>query len=178
MSGDLHMLRVAPVRARDPEVVVLFDALTAELGWSGYAASETFGYSVEQLEASAVHLVGAWVNHQLVGIGGLERQLGGIGELKRFFVRSEYRGAGVADAVLTALIRHAGEYGLDRLRLETGDKQQAAIAFYRRHGFVVVRRFGPYVHSATSVCMQRHLTPADARRDPPPPQADRGGPSP
>lgn len=163
MSGDLHMLRVAPVRARDPEVAALFDALTAELGRGGYAASETFGYSVEQLEASAVHLVGAWVNHQLVGIGGLERQLGGIGELKRFFVRSEYRGAGVADAVLTALIGYAGEHGLDQLRLETGDKQQAAIAFYRRHGFVVVPRFGPYVHSATSVCMQRKVAASPDR---------------
>jgi putative acetyltransferase len=31
--------------------------------------------------------------------------------------------------------------------------------FYARHGFEVVPRFGPYVDSATSVCMQRHLDP-------------------
>jgi hypothetical protein len=29
--------------------------------------------------------------------------------------------------------------------------------FYARHGFQVVDRFGPYVDSATSVCMARQL---------------------
>jgi putative acetyltransferase len=32
------------------------------------------------------------------------------------------------------------------------------MAFYRRHGFAEVPRFGPYVDSATSVCMQRDLS--------------------
>ena len=40
-------------------------------------------------------------------------------------------------------------------QLETGNQQKAAIAFYRRHGFAEVPRFGPYVDSETSVCMQR-----------------------
>jgi putative acetyltransferase len=43
------------------------------------------------------------------------------------------------------------------VRLETGDKQRAAIAFYRRRGFVEIPRFGPYIASQTSVCMQRRL---------------------
>lgn len=175
MSDGLLGLRVAPVQARDPEVVALLGALTAELGWAGYTTSETFGYSVEQLEASAVHLVGAWVSRHLVGVGGLERQPSGVGELKRFYVAPEYRGLGVADAMLGALVEYAREHGLGRLRLETGDKQQAAVAFYRRHGFIVIPRFGPYIDSATSVCMERHLTPADQRRSP---RVDRGGPSP
>ena len=43
------------------------------------------------------------------------------------------------------------------LLLETGDKQRAAMAFYRRNGFREIPRYGPYVNSATSVCMQRAL---------------------
>ncbi len=148
-------LHVVPVRARDPDVVALVDALTAELALAGYAADETFGYSVEQLEQSRVHLVGACIGGRLVGVGGVEPQEGGIGELKRFFVVPEHRGTGVADALITAVIGYAHDNGMDLLRLETGDKQPAAIAFYRRHGFVEVPRFDPYVHSATSVCMQR-----------------------
>jgi hypothetical protein len=35
---------------------------------------------------------------------------------------------------------------------------------YRRHGFVEVPRFGPYVDSATSVCFERHVL-ADVGRD-------------
>jgi putative acetyltransferase len=159
-----HDPPVGPVSARDPEVAALLDALTSELALGGYAASETFGYSVEQLEQSAVHLVGARVDGRLAGVGGVELQPGGVGELKRFFVRPEHRGSGVADALITALIRHAREQGAHLLRLETGNKQAAAIAFYRRHGFVEVPRFGPYVHSATSCCMQRSVDPGTVCR--------------
>jgi putative acetyltransferase len=72
-------------------------------------------------------------------------------------VTPEYRGTGVADAVLGALLDHARAHELDVVRLETGDKQRAAIAFYRRHGFVEIPRFGPYLASETSLCMQRRL---------------------
>lgn len=148
---------VEPVVARDPEVAALLDALTAELAGGGYAPSETFGYSVDQLERNGVVLVGARVGGRLVGVGGLEIQDDGVAELKRFFVSPGHRGAGVADAVLEALATRARDRGVARLRLETGDKQHAARAFYRRHGFTEVPRFGPYVDSATSICMQRDL---------------------
>ena len=70
----------------------------------------------------------------------------------------EYRGTGIADAVLGALLEYARAHALDVVRLETGDKQRAAIAFYRRRGFVEITRFGPYVTSQTSVCMQYRLS--------------------
>ena len=94
----------------------------------------------------------------LVGIGGVEVQDDGYAELKRMYVDPGCRGRGVADAVLAALVEHAVEHGTTTLRLETGDKQLAAIGFYSRHGFVEVERFPPYVDSATSVCMARPLS--------------------
>lgn len=146
---------VGPVAARDPEVRALLEALTAELAGEGYTAEQTFGYSTKQLEQQGVHLVGARRAGSLVGVAGLEVQAEGFGELKRFFVRPGARGSGIADALLTALLAHAREAGVRLVRLETGDRQQAAQAFYRRHGFRPVPRFGPYVSSETSVCLQR-----------------------
>ena len=150
-DSEIH---VAPVRVSDPPVRELLDALTDEPARGGYAEDETFGYSIDQLERAGVHLVGARVKNVLVGVAGVELT-DGAGELKRFFVRPEHRGSGVADALIGALLRHAAAEGVGVLRLETGDKQHAAISFYRRHGFVEVPRFGPYIGSATSVCMQR-----------------------
>lgn len=150
--------QIEVVSAGDPQVVALLEALTMELAGSGYTASETFGYSAEQLQDRGVHLVGARVEGRLAGLGGLELQEDRTGELKRFFVRPEHRGGGIADAIIAALAEYARDHDVARLRLETGDKQHAAMAFYRRHGFVVVPRFGPYVDSATSVCMQRDLS--------------------
>ncbi len=146
---------VEPVSPRDEEVRALLEALTAELTAGGYAPDQTFGYSAEQLEQSDVQLVGARVAGRLVGIAGVEVQSDGLGELKRFFVSPEQRGTGVADALIATLLAHAAASGVRLVRLETGDQQQAAQTFYRRHGFVQVARFRPYDASETSVCMQR-----------------------
>jgi RimJ/RimL family protein N-acetyltransferase len=156
-SREAPSLHIEVASSASPEVAGLLDALTAELAAAGYSASETFGYSAEQLQARAVHLVGARLDGRLVGLGGLEVQDDATGELKRFFVVPEWRGAGVADALIAALVDHARDHDINRLRLETGDEQHAAMAFYRRHGFAVVPRFGPYVDSAISVCMERAL---------------------
>jgi putative acetyltransferase len=157
------VLDLAPVTVRDPGVPELIDALTVELADGGYSDDETFGYSLDQLEESGVHLVGASLDGTLVGVGGVEIQddpSGRVAELKRFYVAPGHRGRGVADAVIEALVEHARAHGATTVRLETGDRQHAAMRFYARHGFVVVPRFGPYVDSATSVCMQRDLDPS------------------
>ena len=148
---------MTPVDVRDPEVLALVDALTAELALGGYGEEETFGYSADQLAASGVHLLGARVDGGLVGIAGVELDGEGGGELKRFYVVPASRGRGVADALLGALVEHARRRGASVLRLETGDVQAAALRFYARHAFRRVPRFGPYVGSATSVCLERAL---------------------
>ena len=157
MADGAPIPEVAPVDAGDPQVLALLGALTAELALSGYTAEQTFGYSSQQLDRAGVHLVCARVAGQLVGIGGVELQDGGVGELKRFFVVPEHRGSGVADAVLSGLLDYSIARDRNVLRLETGDRQRAAMAFYRRHGFTDIARFGPYVDSETSICMERRL---------------------
>lgn len=113
------MIQVIPVAVRDAEVAALLDALTSEISVEGYTAEQTFGYTTERLQSANVYLVGARVDGRLAGVGGLELQHGGVGELKRFFVTPEYRGAGIADAMLDALLKYAGVHGVDVVRLET-----------------------------------------------------------
>ena len=124
-------VQVAPVRATDPEVRALIDALTAELAGSGYTPEEMFGYSVERLVQAGVHLVGARVAGALTGIAGVEVEGDGFAELKRFYVVPAHRGTGVADALIAALSAYAAERGVRALRLETGDRQHARAALLR-----------------------------------------------
>lgn len=148
---------VAPADLHAADVAAALDALTAELAEGGYGAEETFGYSAEQLERQGVHLVAARIDGGLVGVGGVEVQGGGLAELKRFWVDPTRRGSGVADAVMASLLEHARDHGVTVVRLETGDRQHAAMRFYARHGFARVPAFPPYERSATSVCLQREV---------------------
>lgn len=156
--GSVRMgtVMVRAVDARD--VVPLIDALTAELASSGYDESEMFGYSVEKLERTGVHLICALVDGVVVAIGGVELAYDGTAELKRFYVDPLHRRSGAASAIITALLTYAATAGARLVRLETGIKQHAAIQFYARHGFEHIEPFGPYVSSASSFCMARRLS--------------------
>lgn len=143
--------------ATDPEVLALVAALTLELADSDYTPEQTFGYTPEQLAASRVQLVGARIDGELVGIAGIEPGADGTAELKRLYVRPDQRGGGVADGMMTDLLAVARGLGVRVVRLETGERQHAALRFYARHGFTRIPRFGPYVDSATSICLHREL---------------------
>ncbi len=111
----------------------------------------------EVREGHGVFLI-ARRNGRPVGCGALRRISEGTGEVKRMYVVPEERGRRVGRAILDALESHAPALGIKRLVLETGTRQQAAIALYRNAGFVHIPPFGEYIASAsTSVCMAKEL---------------------
>jgi GNAT superfamily N-acetyltransferase len=65
-------------------------------------------------------------------------------ELKRLYVAPEFRGRGVAKALLTALEDTARQAGRKRVWLETGTAQPEAIALYERSGYARIEDFGHY----------------------------------
>ena len=94
-----------------------------------------------------------------VGCGAVRRIEEQTGEIKRMYVTPEERGHGVGRALLAALEAEARALGLSRLVLETGVRQQEAIALYRRAGFLDAAPFGEYVSSPLSLCMAKDLDP-------------------
>src|SRR5262249_51652316 len=93
-----------------------------------------------------------------VGCGAVRVLDAGIAELKRMYVAPELRGQGVGRVLVDALESEARQLGVRRLVLETGVRQTAAIALYRRAGFTDIPPFGEYVASTTtSVCMAKDL---------------------
>jgi putative acetyltransferase len=78
-----------------------------------------------------------------VGCGGVAL-FDGFAEVKRMYVRPAARGQGVAQAILARIEAETRAAKLPVLRLETGDKQTAALRLYRRHGFTDCPPFGDY----------------------------------
>src|SRR5438093_7736349 len=66
---------------------------------------------------------------------------GETAEVKRLYVREQFRGLGLARALVQALIDTAHDVGYRRLRLDTHDSMIAAQALYRSFGF---REIDPY----------------------------------
>jgi len=63
------------------------------------------------------------------------------GECKRLYVRPEDRGKGLADALLDAQEAFARSKGLQWLYLDSYDDLQAAIALYRKRGYLPCERY-------------------------------------
>ena len=94
-----------------------------------------------------------------VGCGGVAL-FDDFAEVKRMYVREAVRGRGVAQALLARLEAETRDAGRTVLRLETGDRQTRAMAFYERSGFQRRAAFGAYAsmsaHSiATSVFFEK-----------------------
>jgi GNAT superfamily N-acetyltransferase len=108
-------------------------------------------------ESIAVFFVARDAEGAPVGCGGLRLVDDGIAEIKRMYVRTENRGAGVSSAILRRLEASALELGSPALVLETGTEQRAAIRFYEREGFRRIANFGPYVGAPLSICYSKLL---------------------
>src|SRR5262252_7891211 len=77
------------------------------------------------------------------------------GEIKRMWVRPQFRGLGFGKLMLDHLADYAKRHGVGILRLETGIHQHAAIRLYEREGFKRIPPFGSYRIDPVSLCYER-----------------------
>jgi len=68
-------------------------------------------------------------------------EMAGCGEVKRLYVKPEYRGRGIAERLLEALEAYAREAGYGAIYLDSKDDLKAAIRFYARHGYAECERY-------------------------------------
>ena len=84
----------------------------------------------------AGRLLLAYEDSQLAGCVALRRIDEGICEMKRLFLREEFRGHGLGRHLLEAIIGEAKQIGYERMRLDTlPPKMDDAIGLYRSYGF-------------------------------------------
>ncbi len=109
---------------------------------------ETFDRYIETALAAEIDRIGSfysreggngfWVAHVgslLVGTVGLERASAQAVELRRMYVRAEFRRRGIAQALLARAAAEARALGYVKFVLSTAEIQTAAVAFCRAHGF-------------------------------------------
>ena len=83
-------------------------------------------------------------DNQLAGIACLRKIKEDICEVKRMYVREEFRGTGIGRTLLDKLIEAAKESGYPRVRLDSARFMSTAHSLYHSSGF---REIEPYPES-------------------------------
>ena len=125
------------------DAVALIEELEAHLD-PLYPSESRHGYSVEKLIAQQVAFFVLRDHGTPAGCGGIQLFGTGYGELKRMYVRPQFRGLGYGRLLLNHLADHARANGIGLLRLETGIHQAPAIRLYEGMGFQQIGPFGEY----------------------------------
>jgi len=131
-----------------------------------YPPEQRHGLALAALFQPHIRFFVARLNGAAVGCGGIAL-FDDFAEVKRMYVRETVRGRGVAQALLTRIETEARLAGCVVLRLETGERQAAALRFYARSGFKPCAAFGDYAAMppeaiATSIFMEKRLRTAHA----------------
>jgi len=147
-----------------PAAAALLDQMDAEMGALYADVREAREPGMGELIAIAltvhpeemVATVGAFDDDELVGHAAL-RPFEQALEVKRVFVRADYRGQGISKQLMLELEAIARERGASSLILQTGDRQQEAISLYTRLGYVPIERFGAYAPIPFFLCFGKSL---------------------
>lgn len=155
------MIRLDLLHTPTEATRLLVGELNADLAGEGYDPSQQHGYALDRLFAPGIRFYVAFADGVAAGCGGVQL-FDSFAELKRMYVRPAHRGSGVASAIIRQLETDAAAQGLPLVRLETGDKQLAAMRFYAREGYRICPAFPPYTDLdpfaiATSVFMEKTL---------------------
>ena len=127
----------------------------------GMAASSPPGHCFaldwSGLQKPEISFFTGWVDDKLVVMGALKNLGAGAGEIKSMRVAQGQEGRGYGEAMLLHIVAEAKRRGLKRLSLETGSSKpfDAALALYRKHGFIEGGSFADYEKS--EFCKFFHL---------------------
>ena len=94
---------------------------------------------------SIKNVVVAYIESEAVGCGAFKRFEGHTAEIKRMFVKPEFRGQRIAQKILYELEVWASELKFRNFILETGYKQPEAIQLYSKSGYQKIPNYGQYV---------------------------------
>ena len=139
-----------------PDATALISELDAHLE-PLYPSASRHGFSVQKLIADSVAFFVIRDAGAAAGCGGIKLFGAEYGEIKRMYVRPQFRRRGLGKLMLDHLTEYAKANGVGILRLETGVHQDAAIGLYEQVGFKRIPPFGPYRDDPVSRCYEKRI---------------------
>lgn len=74
-----------------------------------------------------------------IAVQALEEE--GACEMKRLYVKPAFRKFGIGETLVVALLKEAKQLGYTKMKLDTLERLQSAIALYLKHGFIITTAY-------------------------------------
>lgn len=103
------------------------------------------------------NVIVAYEDHEAIACGAIKQYSPAIMEVKRMYCLPEKRGRGIASNILLELEMWAKELSYEKCILETGVKQEEAIAMYLKNNYLSIPNYGQYIGKDQSVCFEKSL---------------------
>lgn len=108
-------------------------------------AFQNFDQEMADLAGAYAHPTGeiilAYVDGDLAASVALRPCAEGICEMKRLFVRADYRALGLGRRLVAEIMQVGRDLGYERMRLDTLESMVAAIRLYESHGFYPIEAY-------------------------------------
>lgn len=102
-------------------------------------------------------IVIAYDNNIAAGCAGFKLYDNDTAEIKRVFVKPEYRKKGISKTLVELLEQRAKEKGFKKLILETGEPLIEAMQLYKKAGYKIIKNYGQYKDMKDSICMEKYI---------------------
>jgi len=137
------MLKVVIRRATEEEADMAFGIVVEYYEAMSVVARDAREAFAQLYFADGTGIWLAWIEGKIIGCIALRAmsQFADSGEVKRLYVKPEYRGQGIAIALHDALETYAGNFGYRWLYLDTADNMTSAIHFYEAQGYARCARY-------------------------------------
>jgi GNAT superfamily N-acetyltransferase len=156
----VETITIRPAGYPDPDVQQLV-AEVQQVYVERYGHQDDSPIAADEFEPPGGAFLLATVEGRPAAMGGWRRHAVEHGEeaaeVRRMYVSPQFRGRGLARALLAELETTARASGFSQMILETGSVQPEAIALYRSSGYQDVPPFGHYAGSPLSVSLGKPL---------------------
>mgnify|MGYP002628582693 FL=1 len=149
------MLTIKRTNSSDPHFIEMVKQLDQELAIID--GEDHAFYSQYNKIDHIQHAIVAYKVGQAVGCSALKALDKSTIEVKRMFVHSSGRNMGTGTQMLSALEKWGLELGYTSCVLETGKRQEDAIALYTKSGYSIIPNYGQYTGVENSVCFNKKL---------------------
>jgi putative acetyltransferase len=145
--------KIKTANANSQEIISLSNKLHNELEkFYGEGIIESFK---EENETMFVFYAAYNDEGMAVACGALKKFDEITAEIKRMYVKPEYRGRGISKKILLKLEHHARELHYKRLVLETGLKQPEAMNLYSKFEYTPIKCYGRHSNDPDSRCFEK-----------------------